>query len=275
MGWKEMECDFNKLQKEKIDLQATMDGLIKNNANLKKQFDENRALQEKYQKLESVNREYDKLKKENDDVKEKNDDLMKECEQMNEVQSKYQEAIKENVSMSQKMNAIKTELDEMRSKYNEIKKECNSIKDQNDIKKKYQELENKYQEQKICIECLEKTKHSLESELKMTKKQSLDHMNSFKSLTLQNIDYQQQIEIVNNLKYQIIESEHSLALIKKELVGVTKRIKMRLSVPQNTKFDGDLIDVLLSRQKKMIQEYEQAMNMAQKLNQQLESEMTA
>merc|ERR1712228_540774 len=267
LKWKEMECDFNKLQKEKIDLQATMDGLIKNNASLKKQFDENRALQEKYQKLESVNREY---------------------EQMNEAQSKYQEAIKENVSMTQKMNAMKTELDEMRSKYNEIKKECNSIKDQNDIKKKYQELENKYQEQKICIECLEKTKHSLESELKMTKKQSLDHMNSFKSLTLQNIDYQQQIkqmvqaqkeqqkkEIVNNLKYQIIESEHSLALIKKELVGVTKRIKMRLSVPQNTKFDGDLIDVLLSRQKKMIQEYEQAMNMAQKLNQQLESEMTA
>merc|ERR1712228_1136874 len=56
LKWKEMECDFNKLQKEKIDLQATMDGLIKNNASLKKQFDENRALQEKYQKLESVNR---------------------------------------------------------------------------------------------------------------------------------------------------------------------------------------------------------------------------
>merc|ERR1712228_60414 len=63
LKWKEMECDFNKLQKEKIDLQATMDGLIKNNASLKKQFDENRALQEKYHKLNESKMKFEDLNK--------------------------------------------------------------------------------------------------------------------------------------------------------------------------------------------------------------------
>merc|ERR1712048_1227834 len=78
---------------------------------------------------------------------------------------------------------------------------------------------------------------------------------------------------VNTLKYKVVESQCSLDLIKKELARVSKDLKIRLSTPQRTKFDGDLIDALLGRQTKLIKEYKCEYDILQQLNQELDGHM--
>jgi len=83
-------------------------------------------------------------------------------------------------------------------------------------------------------------------------------------------------QAINKLKYAVIETQSSLSLIKGEYVAVTKDVNKRLSAPlqMSQQFDGDLIDVLLVRQTKLVREYKQKYDELQKLNQQL-TQMTA
>merc|ERR1712204_88732 len=83
-------------------------------------------------------------------------------------------------------------------------------------------------------------------------------------------------QAINKLKYAVIETQCSLSLIKGEYVSVTKDVNKRLSAPlqMSQQLDGDLIDVLLVRQTKLVREYKQKYDELQKLNQQL-TQMTA
>merc|ERR1712129_602938 len=84
-------------------------------------------------------------------------------------------------------------------------------------------------------------------------------------------------QAINKLKYAVIETQCSLSLIKGEYVAVTKDVNKRLSAPlqMSQQFDGDLIDVLLVRQTKLVREYKQKYDELQKLNQQLTQMTTA
>merc|ERR1712129_564597 len=83
-------------------------------------------------------------------------------------------------------------------------------------------------------------------------------------------------QAINKLKYAVIGTQSSLSLIKGEYVAVTKDVNKRLSAPlqMSQQFDGDLIDVLLVRQTKLVREYKQKYDELQKSNQQL-TQMTA
>merc|ERR1712228_798577 len=223
--------------------------------------------------------------------KELNTDKANLSQKITDFEIKYEKLLSQNNKLKQELEvsnrfAMK-EQHELNEKYKTLERRKSSFDDES-VNERLAELQQK--NEKISSELKIKNKYNqqwkVKNELIKQCENKFDIISDLKeninSLTSQIIDYQQQIkqiqqvqtedqkkEIVNKLKMKIIETENAKDLIKKELVGLTKRIKMRLSVPQNTNFDGDLVDVLLSRQKKMIKEYKIKCDLTEKLNEQL------
>merc|ERR1712228_961568 len=235
--------------------------------------------------------------------KELNTDKANLSQKITDFEIKYDKLLSQNNKLKQELEvsnrfAMK-EQHELNEKYKTLEMRKSSFDDESvnerlaELQQKNEKIsselkiKNKYNQQwKVKYECLMDVKNELIKQCENKFDIISDLKENINSLTSQIIDYQQQIkqiqqvqtedqkkEIVNKLKMKIIETENAKDLIKKELVGLTKRIKIRLSVPQNTNFDGDLVDVLLSRQKKMIKEYKRKCDLTEKLNEQLVSEI--
>ena len=290
---------FNEFKRKHQD---EMNALKAENKNLYKSDKEkidkiSTELKKKTESIEELEKEIKLLTSENEKLQQRikifDDD--KTLQRLNELQAKFDEVqrkVGESLSKTNKrhkdeITALKVENKNLSDQLAEALKEKKepvgeATKDERNVN----ELQR---ESGVQTECSTEYKVKYD-ELLQKYEEKLDVVSqlkdNIKSMTAQNIKKEQEIkkmveekqveqkkEIINNIKYKIIESEHSLAFIKEELVGVTKRIKMRLSVPQITNSDADLVDVLLVRQKQMIQEYKYESDLIKKLNKELETEM--
>ena len=264
---------YGKLENDRNDLQTSID-----------------ELQDKYQDAKQENT---KMKKQVESANISNEDIVKELN--DQIHAMREDAI----AKEQQIKEIMHKLEEEKTSKQRIQrsKSCSDTDNAN-LSQQFTVLKGKYD--KVSLELKEMNGHNnalrIRNEAmnaKIAKYESLikeydNKMDVVANLKEQIVRYQQQIQTmkeekkaevkrgkVNNLKYKVIESQSSLDLIKKELARVTKDVKIRLSTPQRTKFDGDLIDVLLGRQTKLIKEYKREYDLAQQLNQELDSQMTA